>query len=84
MNSKSQIYFEKLIVSDKWARVENMAFELDGRIDYNDRMAEYLQDICPEVLCINVTAEQCVKYEHSCGLNFVEISEYVFQYIYNE
>jgi len=82
MNSKSQIYFEKLLASDKWAGVENMVDELDGRIDFNERMAEYLQDICPAVLCIDVTPEQCVKYEHSCGLNFIEISEYVFKYVF--
>lgn len=81
MNSKSQIYFEKLLASDKWAGVENMVDELDGRIDFKERMAEYLQDICPVVLCIDVTPEKSVKYEHSCGLNFIEISECVFNYI---
>ena len=80
MNSKSQIYFEKLLASDKWAGVENMVDELEGRIDFNERMAEYLQDICPAVLCIDVTPEQCFKYEHSYGLNFIETSECVFKY----
>jgi len=59
--------------------VDDRAAALYGRIDAKERMAEYLQDLCPAVLGLQVTTEQCVKFEKSCGINFLEIAEVIMK-----
>jgi hypothetical protein len=75
MKNKTNSYIKMLMASDNLKAVDERAAELYGRIDAKERMAEYLQDLCPLVLGLNVTTEQCVKFEKSCGINFLEIAE---------
>ena len=77
MTQKSDLYLEKLLASPLLANVNDMAFSLQGRADANERLAEYLQDMCPAVLCINVSTEECVKHEHHCGIDFQYIANKV-------
>ncbi len=77
MINKTESYIKMLMASNMLKAVDDRAEELYGRIDAKERMAEYLQDLCPSVLGLNVTTEQCVKFEKSCGINFLEIAEVV-------
>lgn len=77
MTKKTESYIKMLMASDMLKSVDNRATELFGRIDAKERMAEYLQDLCPSVLGLNITTEQCVKFEKSCGINFLEIAEVI-------
>jgi hypothetical protein len=77
VSQKTESYIKMLMASKKLADVDEKAQSLYGRIDAIERMAEYLQDLCPSVLGLNVTTEQCVKFEQSCGMNFLEIANAV-------
>jgi len=77
VSKQTESYINMLMASEKLADVDQRARDLYGRIDAKERMAEYLQDLCPTVLGLNVTTEQCVKFEKSCGINFLEIAEVV-------
>jgi len=77
MINKTESYIKMLMASNMLKAVDARAEELYGRIDAKERMAEYLQDLCPSVLGLNVTTEQCVKFEKSCGINFLEIAEVI-------
>ncbi len=77
VSKQTESYIKMLMASEKLADVDQRARDLYGRIDAKERMAEYLQDLCPSVLGLNVTTEQCVKFEKSCGINFLEIAEVV-------
>jgi len=77
MTTKTESYIKMLMASNMLQPVDDRAAELYGRIDAKERMAEYLQDLCPSVLGLNVTTEQCVKFEKSCGINFLEIAEVI-------
>jgi len=77
MSKKTESYIKMLLASDNIKLVDERAEELYGRIDAKERMAEYLQDLCPLVLGLNVTTEQCVKFEKSCGINFLEIADVI-------
>ncbi len=77
VSKQTESYINMLMASEKLADVDQRARDLYGRIDAKERMAEYLQDLCPAVLGLNVTTEQCVKFEKSCGINFLEIAEVV-------
>ncbi len=79
MPQKSDLYFDKLLSSPLLNQVEETAHSLEGRADANERLAEYLQDLCPAVLCINVTTEECVKHEGHCGLDFNYIANKILQ-----
>jgi hypothetical protein len=77
MINKTESYIKMLMASNMLTTVDKRAAELYGRIDAKERMAEFLQDLCPSVLGLNVTTEQCVKFEKSCGINFLEIAEVI-------
>ncbi len=77
MPQKSDLYLDKLLSSPLLPQVEEAAHALEGRADANERLAEYLQDLCPAVLCINVSTEECVKHEGHCGLDFNYIAKKV-------
>jgi len=79
MNNKTDCYIQMLMASDSLTIVDARAEELYGRIDAKERMAEYLQDLCPTVVGSNVTTEQCVKFEKSCGINFLEIADVIMK-----
>ena len=76
---KTETYIDMLMASNLLEKVDEKAEELLGRGDVRERLAEYLQDICPGVLCINVSIEECVKHERHCGLNFLEIADVVLK-----
>lgn len=77
MINKTESYIKMLMASNRLKIVDERAAELYGRIDAKERMAEFLQDLCPSVLGLNVTTEQCVKFEKSCSINFLEIAEVI-------
>lgn len=77
MNSKTEEYIRSLMKSELLAKADQQAEHFYGRQDARERVAEYLQNICPAVFCIQISTANCVKNEERCGINFSEVAEYL-------
>ena len=75
MNENSVFFMKKMRESKELeAQIQAKAKDLVGRNDAVERLAEHLQDMCPSILCIEIDAETCAKYEHKCGIDFTDIA----------
>lgn len=75
MNEITASYLEQLKSSYFLSKVDNKAKRLVGRNDAVERLAEYLQDLCPCVMLVDQSQAKCHDFLHECEIDFNCIAE---------